>query len=122
VAETLHTELGPTRRDRSESGSTRSARALPWRFLGSELDLIFRRRRNVAGLAVLAVVPIILAIAVRSAGGGGGGPDFVSSIVGNGLFLAFAALTLELPLFLPLAVATIAGDSVAGEANIGTLR
>jgi ABC-2 type transport system permease protein len=28
----------------------------------------------------------------------------------------------ELPLFLPLAVATIAGDSVAGEANIGTLR
>jgi ABC-2 type transport system permease protein len=38
------------------------------------------------------------------------------------LFVAFAALTLELPLFLPLAVAAIAGDSVAGEANLGTLR
>lgn len=97
-------------------------RRLPLRFLGSELALIFRRRRNLAGLAVLAAVPIILAIAVKSAGGGGGGPDFVSSIVGNGLFVAFAALTLELPLFLPLAVAIIAGDSVAGEANLGTLR
>ena len=51
-----------------------------------------------------------------------GGPDFVQAITGNGLFVAFAALTAELPLFLPLAVATIAGDSVAGEANIGTLR
>lgn len=98
------------------------ARLVPVRFLASELGLIFRRRRNIAGLGVLAAVPIILAVAVKSAGGGGGGPDFVSSIVGNGLFVAFAALTLQLPLFLPLAVATIAGDSVAGEANIGTLR
>jgi ABC-2 type transport system permease protein len=94
----------------------------PLRFLGSELGLIFRRRRNIAGLGVLAVVPIILAVAVKTGGSGGGGPDFVSSIVGNGLFVAFAALTVELPLFLPLAVATIAGDAVAGEANIGTLR
>lgn len=105
------------------STTTRTAaRYLPLRFLGSELALIFRRRRNLAGLGVLAVVPIILAIAVKSAGSGGGGPDFVSSIIGNGLFVAFAALTLQLPLFLPLAVATIAGDSLAGEANIGTLR
>ena len=73
---------------------------------------------------VLAVVPIILAIAVRmtSPGGEGGGPDFIGAITGNGLFVAFAALTLELPLFLPLAVGAIAGDSVAGEANLGTLR
>jgi ABC-2 type transport system permease protein len=106
-----------------ESGTVRaSVPWLPLRFLFSELGLIFRRRRNLAGLAVLAVVPIILAVAVKSSGGGGGGPDFVDAIVGNGLFVAFAALTVELPLFLPLAVATIAGDAVAGEANIGTLR
>lgn len=100
------------------------ARWSPGRFLRSELGLIFRRRRNLAGLAVLAVVPIILAIAVKSSGGGGGGggPDFIDAIVGNGLFVAFAALTLQLPLFLPLAIATISGDSVAGEANLGTLR
>ena len=52
----------------------------------------------------------------------GAGPDFISAITGNGLFVAFAALILEMPLFLPLAVGTIAGDSVAGEANLGTLR
>jgi ABC-2 type transport system permease protein len=36
--------------------------------------------------------------------------------------VAFAALALELPLFLPLAVSAISGDAVAGEANLGTLR
>ena len=97
---------------------------LSTRFLRSELKIIFGRRRNLAGLAVLAVVPVIIAIAVKvsSADGDVGGPDFVQAITGNGLFVAFAALTAELPLFLPLAVATIAGDAVAGEANIGTLR
>ena len=97
--------------------------AIPGRFLRSELGIIFGRRRNLAGLGVLAVVPIIIAIAVKvSAPGRGGGPDFISAITGNGLFVALAALTVELPLFLPLAVAAIAGDSIAGEANIGTLR
>jgi ABC-2 type transport system permease protein len=93
------------------------------RFLRSELKIIFGRRRNIAGMGVLAVVPVILAVAVRvSAPGQGDGPPFVSSITGNGLFVAFAALALELPLFLPLAVSAISGDSVAGEANLGTLR
>ena len=100
------------------------ARVSP-RFLVSELMIIFGRRRNLAGLAVLAVIPVIIAIAVKlsSPGGGrGGGPDFISAIAGNGLFVAFAALVVELPIFLPLAISTIAGDTVAGEANIGTLR
>jgi ABC-2 type transport system permease protein len=93
------------------------------RFLASELWIIGGRRRNVAGLAVLAVVPIVLAIAVKaSAPEAGEGPDFVSSITGNGLFVAFAALGVELPIFLPLAIGVVSGDSVAGEANIGTLR
>ncbi|WP_375423678.1 ABC transporter permease [uncultured Friedmanniella sp.] len=92
------------------------------RFLVSELRIIGGRRRNIAGLAVLAVVPILLAVAVRVSGDSSGGPTFISSITGNGLFVAFAALTLELPLFLPLAVSVVSGDSLAGEANIGTLR
>jgi ABC-2 type transport system permease protein len=72
---------------------------------------------------VLAAVPVILAIAVRvSSPGQGDGPNFITAIAGNGLFVAFAALALELPLFLPLAVSAISGDSVAGEANLGTLR
>lgn len=93
------------------------------RFLRSELKIIFGRRRNIAGLGVLAVVPVILAISVRlSSPSGDGGVDIISGITGNGLFVAFAALALELPLFLPLAVSAISGDSVAGEANLGTLR
>lgn len=98
-------------------------RAVSPRLLASELLLIFGRRRNWAGLAVLSVVPIIIAISVKvSPPSGPGGPDFISGITSNGLFVALAALTLEIPLFLPLAVATIAGDSIAGEANLGTLR
>ena len=101
----------------------RPVRGWALRFLGSELRLIFGRRRNLAGLGVLAVVPVIMAVVVKmSQPESGGGPDFLSSITDNGLFVALAALGVELGLFLPLAVGTIAGDSVAGEANIGTLR
>src|SRR6266498_728647 len=96
------------------------------RFLRSELWLIFGRRRNWAGLAVLSSVPVIVATAVKISpprgGGRGEGPDFFSSITSNGLFVALAALALELPLFLPVAVAAISADSIAGEANLGTLR
>ena len=96
------------------------------RFLRSELWLIFGRRRNWAGLAVLAAVPVIVGVSVKiwppSGGAGGDGPNFFASITSNGLFVALAALTIELPLFLPLAVAAIASDTIAGEANLGTLR
>jgi ABC-2 type transport system permease protein len=92
------------------------------RFLRSELKIIFGRRRNIAGMGVLAALPVIVAVSIRLSSSQGGGPDFISGITGNGLFVAFAALALELPLFLPLAVSAISGDSVAGEANLGTLR
>jgi ABC-2 type transport system permease protein len=103
-------------------------RPVSTRFFRSELMLIFGRRRNWAGLAVLAAVPVIIATVTKiwppggADGGGGEGPNFFANITSNGLFVALAALTAELPLFLPLAVASIAGDAVAGEANLGTLR
>jgi ABC-2 type transport system permease protein len=104
--------------------SAADAGVLSTRFLRSELRLMFRRRRNLAGLAVLAAVPVLISVAVKlsSPGRGGDGPDFFSSITSNGLFVALAALNIELALLLPLAVAAITGDTVAGEANIGTLR
>jgi ABC-2 type transport system permease protein len=94
------------------------------RFLRSELRLVFRRRRNQIGLLVLALVPILIAIAVKSTASqpGDDAPDFFRSITENGLFVALSALTIELGLFLPLAISVIAGDSIAGEANVGTLR
>ena len=72
---------------------------------------------------VLALVPVVIAIAVKmSAPSPGRGPDFLSSITSNGLFVALAALGVEIAMFLPLAVAMLCGDSIAGEANQGTLR
>ena len=47
---------------------------------------------------------------------------FIGSITQNGLFVAFTALVVTLPLFLPLAVSVASGEAVAGEASIGTLR
>jgi ABC-2 type transport system permease protein len=106
---------------------SRPARRLSTRFLRSELWLIFGRRRNWAGLAVLAAVPVLIAVAMKLSDpgpgtSGGDGPDFFASITDNGLFVALAALTIELPLFLPIAVAAISADTIAGEANLGTLR
>lgn len=103
-----------------------AVRPVSTRFFRSELRLIFGRRRNQAGMAALAAVPIVIAVAMKianpSADDTVGGPDFFASITSNGLFVALAALTAELPLFLPIAVAAISGDAVAGEANVGTLR
>ncbi|ROQ58623.1 ABC-2 type transport system permease protein [Rathayibacter sp. PhB152] len=90
--------------------------------LASELALLFRRRRTWALLAALAAIPILLAVAVRLSGGDGGGPSFVGAIAGNGLFTGFAAITVAVPLFLPLTVGVVAGDAIAGEASLGTLR
>ncbi|SCK50674.1 ABC transporter permease [Streptomyces sp. WMMB 322] len=97
--------------------------------LRSELLTMFRRWRTVALLGVLAVIPVLVGIAVKietadggSGGGDGGGPAFISQITNNGLFLVFTSLAATLPFFLPMTVGVVAGDSVAGEANAGTLR
>ncbi|MBX6357712.1 MAG: ABC transporter permease [Micromonosporaceae bacterium] len=104
----------------------RPRRLVSTRLLRSELWLIFGRRRNQAGMAVLAALPVVIAVAVKVSNptpqSAAAGPDFFGSIVGNGFFVALAALTAELPLFLPLAVAAISSDTIAGEANLGTLR
>ncbi|EGG46689.1 MULTISPECIES: ABC transporter permease [Streptomyces] len=95
----------------------------------SELGITFRRWRTLALLGVLLAVPVLVGIAVKietrdgsSASGGGDGPAFLAQITNNGLFLVFTALAATLPFFLPMAVGVVAGDSLAGEANAGTLR
>ncbi|MEU0371977.1 ABC transporter permease [Streptomyces sp. NPDC006283] len=131
----------PTAREKATAEGEATAETVPGaprrlRSLGlfrSELTLTFRRWRTVALLGVPAAVPVLIGIAVRietsgggTVGGGGpegaGGPAFVAQITNNGLFLVFAALAATLPVFLPMAVGVIAGDSVAGEASAGTLR
>jgi ABC-2 type transport system permease protein len=92
--------------------------------LGSELSVLFRRKRTWAMLAALAAVPILIAIAVRvtHAGSAGAGPAFLDRIENNGLFVVFVALGVCVPVFLPLTVGVVAGDTIAGEASNGTLR
>ncbi|MQA24790.1 MAG: ABC transporter permease subunit [Micromonosporaceae bacterium] len=110
------------------AGVVTGAASAPWRrlstrFLRSELGLVFGRRRNQVALAILAAVPVIIAVAVWwSAPPSGRGPNLIGAVSGNGVYVALAALGAELGLFLPLAVAAVASDAIAGEANQGTLR
>jgi ABC-2 type transport system permease protein len=90
----------------------------------TELSVLFRRRRTWAMLLALAAVPVLVGVAIRlsSAGDSGRGPSFLTQIAGNGLFVGVASLVLAVPLFLPLTVGVVAGDTIAGEASQGTLR
>ena len=103
--------------------SATPVRRVSTRLLRSELRLVFRRRRNLAMLAVLASGPILLGIAIRAAApAAGDGPPFMTQVTQNGLFLGLASVVVALPLFLPLAISVVAGESLAGEASTGTLR
>src|SRR5213592_4040990 len=92
--------------------------------LHAELLHLFRRRRVQVLLAVLALVPMAIVVSLKFSGGpdGGEGPTFLNQVTNNGVFAALAALTITLPVFLPLAVSIVAGDAIAGEASQGTLR
>jgi ABC-2 type transport system permease protein len=97
------------------------------RFFTSELRLVFFRPRNVALLGVLAVVPVFFGVVLRltlnAPSGGTFGPQFLNQLAGNGVFLALVVLSLtESLLLLPLAMAVVTGEAIAGEASVGTLR
>jgi ABC-2 type transport system permease protein len=110
----------------AEAPTAASARTLTAsiRLLRSEVRLITGRRRNQAGLLVLASVPILVALALKFSEPreGRGGSGFFGAATSNGIYVALGALTIEIALFLPLAVAALSGDTIAGEANTGTLR
>jgi ABC-2 type transport system permease protein len=86
---------------------------------------MFTRRRTWAMLAAIALIPILLAVAVALSSARlapGEGPPFLVEVTQNGLFTGFTAMMLAMPLFLPLTVSVVAGDTIAGEAGLGTLR
>jgi ABC-2 type transport system permease protein len=93
--------------------------------IGVELRKTFRRPRTWATIAVLNALPVLVAVLLQItdlAPRPGQGPAFLSAVLTNGALFPLAALAIVLPLFLPVAVAVVAGDSVAGEAQAGTLR
>ena len=103
----------------------RATSSLGLALLVSELSVLFRRRRTIAMLGALALIPILIAVAVRlstSTLSPGDGPPFLDRITQNGLFVGITALVVAVPLFLPLTIGVVAGDTIAGEAGQGTLR
>jgi ABC-2 type transport system permease protein len=90
-----------------------------------ELYKMVRRPRTWISIALLCALPIAVAIFVavtHLAPPPGQGTAFLSAILQDGSLYPAAALALVLPVFLPVAVAVVAGDSIAGEASTGTLR
>jgi ABC-2 type transport system permease protein len=92
------------------------------RLLASELGLIARRRRNQLLLLALAAIPIAIGFATRFTGSAGSRDSVLSGLTNNGVVVGFGTLVAVLPIFLPVMVSVVAGDSIAGEANLGTLR
>ncbi len=91
----------------------------------TELRKLVRRPRTWVLVALLVALPTIVALFVKLsqvAPRPGTGPAFLSAVLDNGTLFPAAALAIVLPLFLPVAVAVVAGESVAGEAQAGTLR
>jgi ABC-2 type transport system permease protein len=101
-----------------------------WSLLQIELFKIFRRPRTYIGFGAIAVMVIIVQTALKY-----DGRSYIEFLVGslkdtleipyerilNGYFVCFIILNLLL-VHVPLLIALVAGDAVAGEANMGTLR
>jgi len=90
-----------------------------------ELSKMLRRPRTWATVLLLCALPTLVAIFVAARNIGprpGEGPAFLSAVLNNGTLYPAAALAIILPIFLPVAVALMAGESIAGEATAGTLR
>jgi len=101
-----------------------------WQLLQIELFKIFRKPRTYISFGAIAAMVIIVQVALKF-----DGQSYIEFILGslketldipyatilNGYFVCFIILNLLL-IHIPLLIALVAGDEVAGEANMGTLR
>jgi len=90
-----------------------------------ELVKLARRPRTWVSLALLCGLPVLVAVFVavtHLAPPPGQGPALLSAVLSSGSLFPAAALAIVLPIFLPVAVAVVGGDSIAGEASSGMLR
>ncbi|MGK5557166.1 ABC transporter permease [Actinomadura kijaniata] len=91
----------------------------------TELVKMARRPRTWVSLLLLCGLPAVVAVflgVTEIAPRPGEGPAFLSAVLSSGQLYPAAALAMVLPLFLPVSVAVVGGDSVAGEAGAGMLR
>src|SRR5947199_8831792 len=90
-----------------------------------ELVKLLRRPRTWITVGLLCALPVLVAVflaVTHLAPPPGRGPAFLSAVLNNGSLYPAAAMAMIVPVFLPIAVAVLAGDAVAGEASAGTLR
>ncbi len=93
--------------------------------IGVELAKMLRRPRTWVIIAMLVALPTLVAVLLAVtdlAPRPGTGPPFLSAVLSDGTLFPLAALGVVLPLFLPIAVAVLGGDAIAGETQTGTLR
>jgi len=90
-----------------------------------ELVKLLRRPRTWISVVLTCALPFMVAVFItitHLVPPPGQGSAFLSAVLEDGALYPAAALALVLPVFLPVAVAVVAGDSIAGEATGGTLR
>ena len=90
-----------------------------------ELVKLLRRPRTWISVVLTCALPFMVAVFItitHLVPPPGQGSAFLSAVLRDGALYPAAALALVLPVFLPVAVAVVAGDSIAGEATGGTLR
>lgn len=90
-----------------------------------EVAKLLRRPRTWVTILALNALPTVVAILLVLTDLGprpGTGPPFLSAVLSDGTLFPLAALGIVLPLFLPVAVAVVGGDSIAGEVATDTLR
>jgi ABC-2 type transport system permease protein len=90
-----------------------------------ELVKLLRRPRVWVSIGLLCALPIVVAAFLATTHlppPPGQGGAFLSAVLRDGSLYPAAAMALVVPVFLPIAVAVLAGDSIAGEASAGTLR
>ena len=96
-----------------------------------EIFKIFKRPRTYIAFAVIAVIIILIQIALKfggkeyvglmMSGMGDSFEEIPTKIILNGYLVCFIILNLLL-IHIPILVALVSGDAIAGEANMGTLR
>ena len=93
--------------------------------IGREIVKVLSLKRTYLGWIVLTLVPIIMVLALDLSTNKpppGEGPPFFSNIVNNGVFVPLAAIAALSAFLLPLAAAMSGGYSIAGEAEMGTMK
>ncbi len=102
-----------------------------WSLLKIEVFKIFKKPRTYIAFAVIALIILLIQIALKFGGEEYAGlmlsglnnsfEEIPTNIFLNGYLVCFTILNLLL-VHIPILVALVAGDAVAGEANMGTLR